>query len=175
MPLVSVGGQCAVRAVSPGVPLTLAIIQPDTYSSRTDLANAVLTQESTRWSNIHDTMPLMKIRSTAAQQWPGIYREMRIFKEAQGRKVQGAVPSGAGGFGWGPWCRGAENRTHLHSELRAQEPGCVNLRSQTKKKGATFPPRVGGWRLEESRWAQHAGQGVKFGQNFTLKPVTRSL
>lgn len=90
MPLVSVGGQCAVRAVSPGVPLTLAIIQPDTYSSRTDLANAVLTQESTRWSNIHDTMPLMKIRSTAAQQWPGIYREMRIFKEAQGRKVQGA-------------------------------------------------------------------------------------
>lgn len=93
MPLVSVGGQCAVRAVSPGVPLTLAIIQPDTYSSRTDLANAVLTQESTRWSNIHDTMPLMKIRSTAAQQWPGIYREMRIFKEAQGRKVQGAVPT----------------------------------------------------------------------------------
>lgn len=90
VPLVSVGGQCAVRAVSPGVPLTLAIIQPDTYSSRTDLANAVLTQESTRWSNIHDTMPLMKIRSTAAQQWPGIYREMRIFKEAQGRKVQGA-------------------------------------------------------------------------------------
>lgn len=77
------------------------------YSSRTDLANAVLTQESTRWNNIHDTMPLMKIRSTAAQQWPGIYGEMRIFKEAQGRKVQGAVPTWSRRVWVGPVVQGS--------------------------------------------------------------------